>query len=75
MIMGYFAEIQDALIALLAGTNIVTFVTLRSTKKAAAAEAAKKQDDVLLARINFLDERVTSLEQKVCYKSDCKYRV
>lgn len=55
--------------------NAVQFVTLRATKKKATAEATQATDAVLLKRIEFLDERVTRLEQLACYRKDCKDRV
>ena len=55
--------------------NVVQFFTLRSARKKAMAEATQANDAVLLKRIEFLDERVTRLEQLACYRKDCKDRV
>ena len=55
--------------------NVVQFVTLRASRKKAMADATQTNDAVLLKRIEFLDERVTRLEQLACYRKDCKDRV
>lgn len=54
--------------------NIVQFFTLKSTRKKAGADAAKAFDEVLLKRIDFLDARITKLEEVACFDRDCKFR-
>ncbi len=64
--------ILSALTPLLAGSNVVQMWV---TRKKNAAEAAKSSDAVLYDRIEFLDRRITNLENKACFRNDCEKRI
>lgn len=59
----------------LGSANVVLFVTIRSVKKKALADATAEMDKVLINRINFLDQRITELEKKACFRTDCEMRM
>lgn len=63
------------------GGNIVQFVSLRAIRKEATANASKatasataELDNVLYKRLEYLDTRVSALEQLACYRTDCHKR-
>lgn len=60
---------------LLGSANVFQLVTVRSLKKKAQADATAEMDKVLINRINFLDQRITELEKKACFRTDCDKRM
>ena len=63
------------------GGNIVQFVSLRAIRKEATANASKavasataEGDNVLYRRLEYLDKRVSALEDLACYRTDCHRR-
>lgn len=59
--------ILTALTAVFGGGNIVQFIQLRHQQKT-------NDENVLLKRIEFLDERITRLEKLACFDEDCPKR-
>lgn len=61
--------------------NIAQFVSLRAIRKEAVANASKaaasataEVDNVLYKRLEYLDRRVSALEELACYRTDCHRR-
>lgn len=73
--------ILTAISGILTASNFAQFVGIRSLRRKVSSEADivkteadKAQDSVLYKRIEFLDARVTKLEQIACFDKDCKLR-
>lgn len=73
--MSTFEIILSVLTSTSIAGNVAQFITLRAQRKKSMAEANKENDSVLYKRIEFLDERVTRLEQLACYRAKCNDRL
>lgn len=67
---------------LLTGTNILQFFVIKAYKRKHNAEATRAEIDNLnividglKKEVERLEKRLTDLEDKVCYDSDCQRRI
>lgn len=74
--------ILSVVTVLLGGANILQFFTIRSYKRKHNAEATRAEIDnmnividSLKKEVERLEKRLTDLEGKVCYDSDCTKRI
>ena len=67
--------ILSALTAILSGTSLIEIFTIRALRKKAQADAVSAMDQVLINRINFLDNRLTALEKRACFRENCDQRM
>ena len=67
--------ILSALTAILSGTSLIEIFTIRALRKKAQADAVGAMDQVLINRINFLDNRLTVLEKRACFRENCDQRM
>lgn len=67
--------ILSALTAILSGTSLIEIFTIRALRKKAHADAVGAMDQVLINRINFLDNRLTTLEKRACFRENCDQRM
>ena len=67
--------VLSVLTAVLGSTSLVEIFSIRALRKKAQADAAGLTDQVLINRINFLDERLTALENRACFRENCKQRM
>lgn len=67
--------ILSALTAILSGTSLIEIFTIRALRKKAQADAVGAMDQVLINRINFLDNRLTALEKRACFRENCDQRM
>ena len=74
--------ILSVVTVLLGGANILQFFTIRSYKRKHNAEATRAEIDnlnividSLKKEVERLEKRLTDLEGKVCYDTDCQRRI
>ena len=67
--------ILSALTAILSGTSLIEIFTIRALRKKAQADAVGAMDQVLINRINFLDNRLTALEKRACFRENWDQRM
>lgn len=74
--------ILSSLVTFLTASNVVQFFSIKQIKAKQDAETKdqetttkSKEDNILYARIDFLDKRITKLEELACFNVDCKQRV
>ena len=74
--------ILSVVTVLLGGANVLQFFTIRSYKRKHNAEATRAEIDnlnividSLKKEVERLERRLTDLEGKVCYDSDCTKRI
>jgi hypothetical protein len=73
--MTHLEIILSALTAILSGTSLIEIFTIRALRKKAQADAVGAMDQVLINRINFLDNRLTTLEKRACFRENCDQRM
>jgi len=74
--------ILSSLVTFLTASNVVQFFSIKQIKAKQDAETKDQEtttkgrkDNILYARIEFLDKRITKLEELACFNVDCKQRV
>lgn len=80
--MGTLEIILTSLVSILTASNLLQFFSIKEIKNKQKAETKdqetstkSKEDNILYARIDFLDKRITKLEELACFSSDCKQRI
>ena len=74
--------ILTSLVSILTASNLLQFFSIKQIKAKQDAETKDQEtttkgrkDNILYARIEFLDKRITKLEELACFNVDCKQRV
>lgn len=74
--------ILTSAVGILTASNFLQFFSIKELKAKQRAEITDQQtdtegkkDNILYARIDFLDKRITKLEELACFNADCKNRV
>ncbi len=68
-------EIWEIISTILGSNVAVAVTTWFTTRKSVQIKNASDKDDVLLKRIDFLDKRISKLEQNACFQKDCEKRI
>ncbi len=80
--MGTLEIVLTSLVSILTASNLLQFFSIKEIKSKQKAETKdqetttkSKEDNILYARIDFLDKRITKLEELACFSRDCKQRI